>query len=71
MLAPSLDSGRTTRPSLGCERSTGTTATPPSGTAAPVDMRIASRGRSAARAGAPARDSPTTGRSPPSVSPTT
>ena len=43
----------------------------PSGTAAPVEIRIASPAWRARSVGAPARDSPTTGRSPPLVSPTT
>ena len=58
--APAAVSGTCTRPSDSATRSTGITASAPSGIWAPVEMRMASPRPSDREAGRPARDSPTT-----------
>ena len=70
MFAPSSGVPTSTRPPAISVRSTGTTVAAPSGTTAPVEMRIASPASSAPANGCPARDSPTTGRAPVAPGPT-
>jgi hypothetical protein len=70
MLAPSLTPSTRTLSNASWVRSTGTTATAPSGTVAPVEIAIASPGPTARSAGDPARESPTTSSAPPSVAAT-
>lgn len=64
MLAPGFEGDTVTIPPSSSVRSTGTTASVPAGTGAPVEIRTAVPGASVVEAGAPARASSITSRAP-------